>query len=89
MVAKRIAAMQDTEFATDIKFICRHNIFKIKKHPHLMKNTGVDSTKTILSFHWHIALDAMGKHNHSFGAHDTGNLLHTAVEQLHEVLIVV
>ena len=54
-----------------------------------MKNTGVDSTKTILSFHWHIALDAMGKHNHCLGAHDTGYLLHAAVKQLHEVLIVV
>ena len=81
--------MQDTEFATDIKSIFRHNILKIKKHPHLMKNTGVDSTKTVLSFHWHIALDAVGKHNHCLGAHDTGYLLHAAVKQLHEVLIVV
>lgn len=54
-----------------------------------MKNTGVDSTKAVLSFHRHIALDAVGKHNHCLGAHDTGDLLYTAVEQLHEVLIVV
>ena len=55
-----------------------------------MKNTGVvDSTKAVQLFHWHIALDAVSKHNHCLGAYDTGNLLDTAIEQLHEVLIVV
>ena len=81
--------MQGTEFATDIKSIFRHNILKIKKHPHLMKNTGVDSTKIFLLFHWHVALDAVGKHNHCLGAHNAGNFLHAAVEQLHKVLVVV
>ena len=55
-----------------------------------MKNTGVvDSTKAVQLFHWHIALDAVGKHNHCLGAHDTWNLLDTAIEQLHQMFIVV
>ena len=54
-----------------------------------MKNTGVDYTKFVMLFHWHVALDAVCKHNHCLGANDTGNLLHTAIEQLHEVLVVV
>ena len=53
-----------------------------------MKNTGVDYTKFVMLFHRHVALDAVGKHNHCLGANHTGNLLHATVEQLHEVLIV-
>ena len=44
-------------------------------------------SRTLL--HGHIARDAIGKNNHCLGTHNTGTLLHPAVKQLHEMLIVV
>ena len=83
--------MKLTELTIHIEFVYRHSTEK-KRHPGSGRRRVPVLLKTVLyklSLHWHVALDAVGKHNHSFGAHNAWYFLHAAVEQLHEVFIVV
>ena len=54
-----------------------------------MKNTGVDYTKFVMLFHWHVALDTVIKNNHGFCTDNTRYLLHFCIQKLHEMFIVV
>ena len=97
LTTSRIVAVQSGKFTAYIKFICNHWMLNVSAADIRAKRTRrryyvnsiIGKTSAKLSLHRHIALDAVSKHNHCLGAHNTGNLLYAPVEKLHKMLVVV
>jgi tRNA A37 methylthiotransferase MiaB len=88
---KKNKEMEGKDVTVYVESVCLHNILKTKDTRTFMEKHGCHCCGISLFFllHWHVALDAVGKHNHCLGADNAGNLLYTAIEQLHEMLVVV
>ena len=72
----RIRRMQSIILCMHVEFIFLHKFF-------IMPARALH-----ISLQWHVALDTVVKDNHRFGTYNTRNILHTSVEKLHQMLIV-